>query len=257
MKVILYPRVSSKKQAEEGDSIDAQIMRLKTFCKENGHDIIDIYTDAGKSASISSDKLDIKISKDKFIVGINLNKRPAFKKILQEVNSGKFEGIVFYKWDRFSRDNMFSRIAKEFFLRNNIMLIPSDDTEDPLATQIMNTVSEVEIEKMKQRVRNTRLKKFEDGIMVGRAPFGYRMNKRKKVMEIDKKKSVVVQDIFKMTAEGVGYKKICEKHKLKPQSYYNIIRNPVYIGIIQFEGKQKKGKHEPIVSEEVFSKIHG
>lgn len=263
MKVILYPRVSSVSQAKSGDSIEAQVRRLKEFCEEKEFEMVDTYTDAGKSASISSDKLDIKLTSNKFLIGIDLNKRPAFKRILQEVNSGKFDGVVFYKWDRFSRDNVFSKIAKEFFLRSNIKLIPSDDSDDPLLSDIRSSLNEDEIRKMKERVRSTRLNQFEKGIPVARPPIGYKpifKNKRdrKKVIgiKIDNKKAEMIKDVFELTSQGIGYKKICDKWKLKPQTYYNIIRNKVYIGIICFEGKEKIGIHEPLINKEIFYKIN-
>jgi len=262
-KVILYPRVSSSHQAKSGDSIDAQVRRLKEFCLDKGYEIVDIYTDAGKSASVSSDKLDIKILNNKFIVGIDLNKRPAFKRILDEVNSGKFEGIVFLMWDRFSRDNVFSKISKEYFLRHNIRLIPSDDTDEPLFADIKSSFNEEEIRKMKEKVRGVRIDQFEKGIITGRCPLGYKpifKNKRDRrgIIGIvpDSKKVDMIRDVFFMTSQGKKYKEICDKHKLKPQSYYNIIKNKVYIGIITFEGKENKGVHKPIIDEETFYKVN-
>ena len=59
MKVIHLPRVSSKKQAEQGDSVDTQILRLENHSKLNNDEIVGVYTDAGKSASISEDKIDL------------------------------------------------------------------------------------------------------------------------------------------------------------------------------------------------------
>src|SRR3990167_347447 len=252
MRVILYPRVSSQKQVKEWDSIDAQTERLKKFSKEKGYEIVDIYTDAGKSASISDDKFEINIKDGKFSVGINLSKRPGFKKLIEEANNGKFEAIVFYKWDRFSRNMIFSKITQIYFNRHNISLIPSDDVTDPLMIEIKGVLGQEEIRKMKERVQSTRQYRFNQGIMVGRAPFGYKWDKKKKAMVIDEKKAGIVKDIFKMTVEGFGYKVICDKHKIKPQSYYNIISNKVYIGSIQFEGQERKGVHEAIINEKLF-----
>lgn len=256
MRVILYPRVSSQKQAKEGDSIDAQIERLKSFSLDNGYEIIDIYTDAGKSASISSDTLDIKIVNGKFIVGIDLNKRPAFKKLLDESGNGKFDGIVFYSWDRFSRSGMFSKIAKEYFFRKGIKLIPTNDSDDPLLSDIKSSLGEDEIKKMKSRVREVRLYRFENGIMPGRSPFGYRpIFKSKKIIGFkpDSKESEIVKQMFKLASEKMNYKEICSKFNMLPGSYYNIIKNRVYCGYIEFEGKIKKGNHEAIISEELWN----
>lgn len=264
MKVILYPRVSSKKQVEQGDSIDSQVNRLKAFCEEKGYEIVEVYTDAGKSATLDDDTFDIKIKGNKLAVDIDLKKRPAFKRILEDAARKTFNAVVFYKWDRFSRNIILSKLAQIFLRRGGIELIPSDDVVDPLMIEIKNALSEEEIRKMRERVRLTRTNQFNKGVMVGRCPVGYRAiyrDKRKKKgierIEIDKIKGDMVKDIFSMAANGDSYTSICKKHNLKPQQYYNIIRNKVYTGIIIFEGEEKQGKHEALISKELFEKVNG
>lgn len=254
IRVALYPRVSSKKQVEEGDSIDSQISRLKNFCQDKGYEIIKIYTDAGRSASIDEDKITIVNTGESLKVGFELNKRPAFKEMLEDAKKGLFQGLVFFKWDRFSRNVIFAELSRIYLERLGIELIPTDDDKDPLIRGIRSQLNQDEVRKIKERVRLNRLKKFEDSVMVSKSPFGYKWSKVKKQFLIDDKKADIVKQIFQMTSEGKGYNEICSEFKLKPQSYYNILKNKVYIGYIEFEGKIKKGKHPPIISEELFNK---
>ena len=257
MKVILYPRVSSIHQAKQGDSIDAQIRRLNDFCKIKGYEVLNTYTDAGKSASIKdSDDLAQEIKNNIFCNDFKLDKRPGFKKLLEEASQQKFEGIVFFKWDRIFRDIAFADLAFRYFRRYGIALIPTDDSDDPLVSSIMQTLSKQEVEKMKTRVRQSRLERFEQGMMVGKAPYGYRFNKQKKTMEIDKRKADVVKYIFECNSKGADYKAICLDTNLRPQQYYNILKNKVYIGIITFEGKEKIGNHPKLISEELFYEVN-
>lgn len=259
MKVILYPRVSSLSQLKSGDSVDAQINRLSNFSKERGYEIVDIYKDGGKSASFDEDSLNQVLTSEAFVNSFKLSKRPAFERLLREAKSGKFEGIVFFKWDRFSRDIAFADLSKRYFARYNIKLIPTDDSEDPFVSSLMGVVNKQEIDKMKQRVRETRTYRFEHGILPGRSPYGYEpIFKEKKIIGFKpkKKEAEIVKEIFRLTSEGISYKDICEKFKLKPQSYYNIIRNKVYIGIVVFEGKENKGVHEPLIDESLFLKCN-
>jgi site-specific DNA recombinase len=95
--------------------------------------------------------------------------------------------------------------------------------------------------------------------MVGRSPFGFRpLIKDKKIIgfKIYEKEAIVVRNIFESAINGIDYKEICKINKIKPQQYYNIIKNPVYAGFITFEGQIKKGLHEPIISEELFNKVN-
>ena len=215
------PRVSSKKQVQQGDSITAQENRLSQHSKENNDEVIGIYTDAGKSASISDDKININFKHGRFIIGIDLSKRPAMRKAIEEAPLKKFEGIKFTKWDRFSRNVILSKILQIYFENYSIKLIPTDDSTDPLMVEIKGALSEEEVRKMKERVRFTRLNQFEKGIIVGRCPIGYTpifKNKRDRRgiigIKLDKKKAPIIKDIFELTAKGFGYREICDKYKL-------------------------------------------
>lgn len=258
VKVILYPRVSSLSQVKSGDSIDAQINRLTNFARERGFEIVDVYKDSGKSASFDDDSLTQELTSEMFLNGFKLNKRPGFWRLLREVKSEKFEGIVFYKWDRFSRDIAFAELSRRYFEKHGIKLIPSDDSEDPFVSSIMGVLNKQEIEKMKARVRETRTLRFGRGIMPGRSFYGYEPIVRdKKIIGFKpkKKEAEIVKEVFDLASQGISYNEICKKVNLKPQQFYNIIQNKVYIGIISFEGKETKGIHEPLIDSSTFNKV--
>jgi len=50
-KALIYARVSTDEQAQEGMSIDTQINRCTRWAEENGYSIIGVYKDEGKSAT--------------------------------------------------------------------------------------------------------------------------------------------------------------------------------------------------------------
>lgn len=256
MKVVLYPRVSSKKQAQEGDSIDAQIRRLTEYCNEHKYEIVDVYTDSGKSASINDDKIDIKLISDFFNTKFNITKRPAFERLLREAKIGKFDGIVFYKWDRFSRSPIFSALARMYFERHNIKLIPTDDATDSLLIQIKELLGKEEMKVKNERVRLTRIQRFEKGMMVARPPFGYKINKKSKIMEIKPKEANIVKEIYNSIISGKSIVETAKNLNMGYQSVKNILNNKVYIGIIQFEGKEKQGIHKPLISKDIFYKCN-
>jgi site-specific DNA recombinase len=259
MKVALTNRVSSSHQAKQGDSIEAQEQRLINHSKENNDEIVGIYTDAGKSASIFDDKFDIEFSNGKFIIKIDLNKRPALKKLIEEAPLKKFEGIKFTKWDRLSRNNILSKILQIYFAKYNIKLVPTDDSNEPLLVDIKGVLGEEEVKKMKERVRSVRINRFDKGIFVGRSHFGYApLIKDKKIIgfKIYEKEANIVRNIFDSVIKGIDYRIICKENNLKPQQYYNIIKNPVYAGYITFEGNIKKGIHEAIIDINTFRKVN-
>ena len=96
-RVGLYGRVSTEEQAIRGFSIEAQVDALKEHCKKNNMKIVDIYLDEG----ISGAKPPLK--------------RPALKRLLEDVESGKIDMILFTKLDRWFRS------VKEYFKVQDVL----------------------------------------------------------------------------------------------------------------------------------------
>ena len=67
-KCVLYPRVSTEMQVD-GFSLDGQRSSLKRFADREEMTVVDIYEDAGKS-------------------GKSIEGRPAFKKMLSDIENG-------------------------------------------------------------------------------------------------------------------------------------------------------------------------
>lgn len=96
-RVALYVRVSTEEQALKGFSIEAQIAALKEYCEKQGLKIVDIYADEG----ISGAKPPLK--------------RPALKRLLDDVEAGKVDMVLFTKLDRWFRS------VKEYFKVQDIL----------------------------------------------------------------------------------------------------------------------------------------
>ena len=87
----LYERVSTEEQALRGFSIETQIDNLTEYCEKNSLKIVDHYTDEG----ISGAKPPLK--------------RPSLQRLLDDVQAGKIDIILFTKLDRWFRS------VKEYF----------------------------------------------------------------------------------------------------------------------------------------------
>lgn len=78
-----YVRVSTEEQAQHGYSIEAQKEKLETACRFQEFELVEIYVDDGYS-------------------GKDLN-RPAVQRLIADAKAKKFDIILVYKLDRFSR----------------------------------------------------------------------------------------------------------------------------------------------------------
>ena len=86
MRAALYARVSSEEQVE-GYSISAQVRAFKKLVEDRHWEEYHEYIDEGKSARTD-----------------NIDKRPAFKQMMENALAGKFDVLVVHKLDRFSRN---------------------------------------------------------------------------------------------------------------------------------------------------------
>ena len=93
----LYPRVSTEEQAKHGYSIQTQIDDLTEYCDKNNIKIVDIYSDEGVSG------------------GKSAFKRPAMTRLLDDVQAGKIDVILFTKLDRWFRS------VKEYYKVQDIL----------------------------------------------------------------------------------------------------------------------------------------
>ena len=84
MKIAIYTRVSTEDQAKEGYSLEVQREYLESFTKREGYEVFKVYSDDGISAYST--------------------RRPALQELLVDAKAKRFELVVVYKIDRFSRN---------------------------------------------------------------------------------------------------------------------------------------------------------
>ena len=80
----VYLRVSTEDQVRDGFGLPEQKERLEAYCRFNGYEIKEYYTDAGISAKTGS-------------------KRPEYERMLEDGKQGRINMIIAYKMDRLTR----------------------------------------------------------------------------------------------------------------------------------------------------------
>jgi len=235
----VYVRVSTEEQAKEGLSIDAQIDKCKAFCNARGWNIYRIYNDAGYSAG----SLD----------------RPNLKELLRDANERRFDIILVYKIDRFSRRLKDLIMILEEFKGKNINFTSVTEQIDTTSAmgeaffQIIGVFAQLERGMVKERVKMAFDRKADLGEALYRAPYGYSY-KSHKLMPSENSQNV--REIFEMWIAGIDYRTIAEKFRVSPSSIYNIIKNPVYIGKIRYKNQLYNGKHLPLIPEELYKQAN-
>ena len=251
-KVVLYIRVSTLEQAQEGYSVGEQRERLLAFCKAHGWLVVDIYVDSGYTGS-------------------NLD-RPGIQKLIADVN--KFDVVLVYKLDRLSRsqkDTLY--LIEEVFLPNGLDFVSmqeSFDTATPFGRAmigILSVFAQLEREQIKERTHMGRIARAKEGLYRGGgySPIGYEYKDGRLV--VNEYEAIQIRKIFEWYVEGLSAMKILQR--LRKEGYTNrysswangnastsrisqIISNDVYIGTSNFDTVSVEDAHEAIISRELF-----
>ena len=244
MRVVLYARVSSEKQAERDLSISAQLKALRQYAQEHGWEVYREFVDEAASARSAN--------------------RPAFKEMiaLGRQRRKRFDAILVWKLSRFARNREDSIIYKSLLRRRGISIISiNEHVDDSPAGRLLEGMIEVIDEFYSVSLAQDTLRGMKDNarrgyLNGGTVAIGYQ---RKKVMdganeratlEPDPAYSSLVQRIFRMCINGMGAKeiaKILNGERLKTKrgrpwtknAIYYILKNEVYAGVLIWNRQSK------------------
>lgn len=237
----IYIRVSTEFQAEEGYSIDAQKEQLSAYCISKGIKNYAFYIDGGWSGS-------------------NID-RPEMQKLIKDIKEDKISHVIVYKLDRLSRsqkdtlyliEDVFNPHGVDFVSLNESM-----DTSTPmgrLMLGILSAFAQLERENIRLRTRMGMKERVKSGLWMGggRIPFGYDYDKEKGIL-IPNKDAEKVRQIYKLYIDGKSPQDIANLLGLKYDKLaIQILTRKSNYGIIEYNGEEYQGKHEPIISKETY-----
>lgn len=237
----IYIRVSTDFQAEEGYSIDAQKEQLSAYCISKGIKNYAFYIDGGWSGS-------------------NID-RPEMQKLIKDIKEDKISHVIVYKLDRLSRsqkdtlyliEDVFNPHGVDFVSLNESM-----DTSTPmgrLMLGILSAFAQLERENIRLRTRMGMKERVKSGLWMGggRIPFGYDYDKEKGIL-VPNKDAEKVRQVYKLYIEGKSPQDIANLLGLKYDKLATqILTRKSNYGIIEYNGEEYQGKHEPIISKETY-----
>ena len=262
MKAIILARVSTEEQKEAGNSLPAQIERLKKYCGQKGFKIAKVFS------------LDESAYK---------TKRDDFDKAMDYLKFTKEKTVVcFDKVDRFSRNVFDKRVASLYdlamkdkielhFTSDNLIITPDISATEKFHFGINLGLAKYYSDAIGDSVKRANESKIKRGEWIGKAHIGYtntRDENGNKNIEPDPARAHFVVKIFERYATGNAsirtLKKEMEKLGLKgtgkgnnPISYsmiHTILQNPFYYGAMRIKGKLYPHKYQPLISKALFDK---
>ncbi len=167
----IYIRVSTEDQAREGFSLGEQQERLEELCKFKKFKVYKIYQDAEISAK-------------------DMEHRPSFQAMMNDMKKGKINCIVAYKLDRVTRSvkDLEALITKleenDCYLVCDIDEVDTSTANGRFFIRMLTVLSQLEIEIVSERTKFGLGGAIKAGHLPGTCPLGYYRDKNK-VVRID------------------------------------------------------------------------
>ena len=246
----IYIRVSTEDQAREGFSLGEQEEKLKDLCKYKEYEVFKVYCDAGISAK-------------------DMEHRPKFQEMLEDIKKGKINYIVAYKLDRVTHsvrdlEELIGMLEKY----NCYLVCDRDDVNTSTANgrffvRMLTVLSQLEIEIVSERTKFGLNGAIKCGHLPGIVPLGYKKDGNKKTI-IDETTKDVIKRVFDLYLQGKSYQQISNifnEEKVLNKVWYDthfekIINNKIYMGdYVQYKRIHKKVQKEPITYMNVVDPI--
>ena len=249
VKVVIYSRVSSKDQEKEGFSIPAQIELLRNYAQRHNMIILKEYED---------------VETAKCAGRTHFNEMVKFLK-----NSKECHTILVEKTDRLYR-NLVDFVTIDnlpldiHFVKENCIVSPNSHSSEKFMHLIKVGMARQYIQNLSEEVKKGLTQKAKEGYVTGKQPYGYR-KLDKRICVIDETTSGYVKRAFELYSQGnISLRALTEKlyeegfiykqtqAKAHKTQIEHILKNPFYYGVISYMGKIYEGKHEPLITKELF-----
>lgn len=247
-RAVIYIRESTNFQDPE-----SQYQECLAFCEKNDFEVIKKYQDIASGKS---------------------NTRKEFLQMQQDMEDDLFDVVVLWELSRSTRDFITYKLMIQRMFELNIELyslqegkLTEDNIDSEFSNDIRALVNSHERKRVSRRVKFRKQYAKSQGIWTGGvAPLGYKLINSELV--IDEEEAPKVKEIFQLYIEGNSYAAIAKKFGFQDsKKIMRMLANPIYIGklkqnetemindkrVYHSDYKTVQGKHEPIISEDIFN----
>jgi site-specific DNA recombinase len=251
---VIYVRVSTEDQARENAAnLPTQQKKCRDHCQREALPVLKVFVDEESA-------------------------RTANRTNLQELltycgkNRGAVSQVVVADLSRLARNvadqgTIIARLADM-----KIALVSVDEPHidrsaaGRLSANLLGSVNQFYSDVLSERVRYRMAEAVKGGRFVWRAPLGYRnVNKNGiKNLEIDSERAPLIRTAFELAATGLYRREDIRKKvnamglrtirgsPITAQTFWPMLRNPIYMGWIHSGGNKVRGNFEALVNEELF-----
>ena len=249
-KFFIYTRKSTDDKDRQVRSISDQLAELKDLALKEQLEIVDVFVEK-QTAKIPG--------------------RPVFNEMIERMEKGEASGILAWHPDRLARNSVdggkiIYLVDTEVIKDLKFSTFWFDPTpQGKFMLSIAFSQSKYYVDNLSENIKRGHRNKVKDGIWPQMAPLGYE-NVNKRIVP-DK----IIAPLVKMTFEAyaTGNFTLRQLHdkfnelglkrksggKYSVSNYQQILKNPIYTGLMRYNGEIYEGKHEPIITKKLFDSV--
>ena len=249
-KFFIYTRKSTDDKDRQVRSIPDQLSELHELAKKEQLEIVDVFVEK-QTAKIPG--------------------RPVFGEMMSRMEAGEATGILAWHPDRLARNSVdggkiIYLVDPGIILEMKFPTFWFDPTpQGKFMLSIAFSQSKYYVDNLSENIKRGKRNKVKDGIWPQMAPLGY-VNKNRKIVP-DENIAPLIKKTFEAYSSGsftlrelrdkfngLGLKRKSGK-ELAVSNYQKLLKNPIYTGLMLYNGEIHEGKHEPIITKKLFDSV--
>lgn len=258
LKYCLYARKSSESDERQAMSIESQVKEMQDMATKEGLNVIEVKRES-HSAKLSGG-------------------RPVFMELINELRNEKFNGILTWAPDRLSRNAGDLGSLVDLMDSGKLAQIRTysqkfgNNPNEKFLLMILCSQAKLENDNRAVNVKRGIRAKCEMGWRPCMPPLGYFTRASTggaRDVILDQERAPYIVKMFEMSAEGKSGRYIrrwLEENEVKTRKnkhislsmVHKILKTSFYYGEFEYpknSGNWYQGKHEPLVSKELFDKV--
>jgi site-specific DNA recombinase len=255
---VIYARVSSKEQEKEGFSIPAQLKLLKEYAAAQGLAVAQEYVDVETAKQTGRAAFGEMVA--------YLKAHPSVRVMLVEKTDRLYRNLK----DWVTVDEL---DVEMHFPKEGVVLSRESRSSEKFMHGIKVLMAKNYIDNLSEEARKGMQEKAEQGIWPTVAPLGYRNvigPDGKKIIEPDPESAPVIARLFEWYATGtLSLKEAAQKARAAGLVYrksgasvpvstvHSTLRNRLYMGEFEWNGRIYLGRHQPLVTRELWERVQG
>lgn len=255
---VIYARVSSKEQEKEGYSIPAQLKLLKEYARKAAMELAFEFVD------VETAKQTGRVAFGEMVA--YLREHPSVRALLVEKTDRLYRNLK--DWVTLDELGLEIHLVKE-----GVVLSRDSRSSEKFMHGIKVLMAKNYIDNLSEEARKGMIEKAEQGVWPTKCPLGYRNvqgSDGKRTISPDPETAPIVALLFEWYATGrLSLKEAANKalsaglryrrtgRPVPVSTIHTILRNRLYYGEFEWNGRRYKGRHTPLVTRELWERVQG